>query len=197
MKIVRYSALIAFALCSCNERQNSTPSHESSKTAVEVAPRPTARGEELVKINEILPIKVMFEAMGKGVDGDVLQISADKIELQRFQDGGLVTIASMPTRLQELEVAIQGVNKDYFRGKVYYSNPYVRDGAKKRMITPVGDISEYGVLGWGSEEDKMWPQAILSLKPLFDLYGGWATELRKLEAPQKSAAEQVEPRNPP
>ena len=161
---------------------------------MEVPPPTTAKEDESVKLSELLPIKVMYEPMGPGRNNDVLQISTDKIELQRFQDGGLVTIASIPSRLPELEAAIQGVRKDYFRGKVYYSNPYVRDGGKKRMITPLGDISEYGVFGWGSEGE--WPRAILSLKPLFDLYGNWAIELRKLEVPHKKAEQDADGKTP-
>lgn len=193
MKVVRYTAVIAFVLCSCNEREDSASVRESTGTVKEVAPAAIAREEELVKLNELLPVKVMYQSMGRGGNGNVLQISGDKIELQRFKDGGLVTIAAMPARLQELEAALQGVSKDYFRGTVYYSNPHVRDGGKRRMITSLGDISEYGVFGWGPKEDEKWPQAILALKPLFDLYDRWAMELEKPEVPRGKPAEQATP----
>jgi hypothetical protein len=49
------------------------------------------------------------------------------------------------------------------------------------MITPLGDISEYGVFRWRTTEDGKWPEAILSLEPLFKLYQTWSTELQELE----------------
>ncbi len=195
MKLLRYTSVIVFVLCSCNKREDHAASKQSSGSEVEVVATLQVSEEEFVKLSDILPIKVMYEPMGKGGGGHFLQISDDKIELQIFRGGGLVTIATMPARPHDLEAAIQGVRKDYFRGKVYYSNPYVRDGGKRHMITPLGDISEYGVFQTGSIGGQTWPQAILSLEPLFDLHVRWAMELEKLEVAQGKPAEQDAPSN--
>jgi hypothetical protein len=110
----------------------------------------------------------------------VLQVSEKEIQLQKWQGTQLVTVATAQLDSKVLAKAIENVPKDYFRGKVDYTNPNIRDGARVRMITPLGDISEYGVLSSQPDPEK-WPQSILKLAPLFRLFNEWSTKLSNAE----------------
>ena len=58
------------------------------------------------------------------------------------------------------------------------------------MITPRGDITEYGVFGWGQKENEKWPRAIMHLEPLFRLFSDWRKELESIEATQTDVDQQ-------
>jgi len=193
---MRYLVAIALLLSSCTDDKSASARPLAERKQVASPDVAASTNGEFVQPKDILPIKVMYESMRDRRYSHVLQISETKIELQRFHEGGLATVATMPARPQDLATAIEQVSKEYFRGTVQYSNPDVLDGGKRRMITPLGEISEYGVFGWGQETDEKWPRAILSLEPLFDLFGAWSIELQKLENPQKKTAEQGGARQP-
>jgi hypothetical protein len=142
---------------------------------------------EKVEIYDILPLKVMYQAMGIGTEkyNSVLQVSNNEVQLQRFQDSQLITVASMPLDRKVLEKLLKGVLKDYFKGTVIYSNPNMRDGGRVRLITPIGDITEYGVISFAKESQEQWPQSILSLAPLFHQFNSWVSELQAIEKKEK------------
>jgi hypothetical protein len=123
-------------------------------TASAIASEDPAPAEVAVTPKDLLPVTVIFQVLGKvGAKPCVLQISETKIELQRWgADSKLLTVATMPMEIKEFEVALAGINKDYFRGTVTYKNPHGRDGGTLRMITKFGDISEYLVFASGTQQ---------------------------------------------
>jgi len=142
---------------------------------------------EAVTSKELLPFKVMYLDPSYRIR-EVLEVSAGSVELKQFKDGALVTVGSRPAQPELLDQALAGVRKDDLRGTVEYTNPFVRDGVRTRLITPLGSVTEYGVLsllGAGDEQRKKWPQAILRLEPLFRLGKDWSTELSNSPRPSE------------
>jgi hypothetical protein len=146
-----------------------------------IAGEERSSGGVVVTAKDLLPIKVMYQTMGKGYSY-VLQVSETEIQLQRWNsESKLLTVAAMPIEMKQFEEALTGIPKDYFRGTVIYRNPYARDGGTVRMITKLGDISEYLVFGWGKDENDKWPQAILRLEPVFKQFNSWSQQLAEIE----------------
>lgn len=169
MKKAAIVLVVAF-LCACRARTDSGSPQ---------VPRPDTYLD--VKVTDILPIRVMYESkMRQREYITVLNISEKQMQVQKWQGTQLVTGATAPLDSTALAKALESVPKDYFKGKVEYSHPNIRDGARVRMITPLGDISEYGVFSHQPDPNK-WPQSILKLAPLFRLFNEWSTQLKNAE----------------
>lgn len=154
-----------------------------SVNASAIAEKELAPTEVVVTAKDLLPIKVWYQVLGRGmVKPYVLQVSETEAQLQRWNDESkLLTVATMPIEMKEFEEALTGINKDYFRGTVTYRNPFGRDGGTVRMVTKLGDISEYLVFVSGKDANEKWPQAILRLRPVFDQFALWNRKLLDIE----------------
>lgn len=132
-----------------------------------------------ITLDKIIPFQITFAATRPQVS-HIIKVTSSEVSLQIIEQGELKNSSSMPLDEKALLKAIDGIPTDTFRGVVHYSNPFMRDGGTTQITTPLGRISEYGVIGKKSSMYE-WPQAITCLEPLVALCGSWKQKLMEPE----------------
>lgn len=190
LKLVIASALLAFQAVIAPEdagpgTKHGLPSapHAAAKAAPSATPDPAAPTAlptdaprataplDPVTIDEILPLRMVYEGNGSGASDEIVHVSEKQICKQRLTGDQWTTISTMPLDRNALARVLAGVRKEDFRGIVRYTNRYSRENNPRRMITPLGEIEEYGIID--AEEDAAFPKAIVRLKPLYQLLDCW------------------------
>jgi len=133
-------------------------------------PLPTAPPDP-VSAEEILPLRVVYESTLDSKIEEIVLVGEKEVQKQRYIDNEWITVSSMPLDRAALDRVLTGIQKEDFRGIVRYTNRYLRDGCPRRMVTPLGEIEEYGIVD--VEDTKAFPKAILRLKPLYQLIDRW------------------------
>ena len=124
-----------------------------------------------VSAEEILPLRMVYESTLDSKIEEIVLVTGKEVTKQRYMENEWITVSSMPLDRPALERVLAGIQKEDFRGIVRYTNRYFRDGCPRRMVTPLGEIEEYGIVD--VEDTKAFPKAILRLKPLYQLLDRW------------------------
>jgi len=191
VKLIAASALLAFQAIIAPEKPApdakappsppvEKPAATSPTPAPADTPRPTLHPDPVSAV-EILPLRVIYPSMRDTAGEEIMLVGETEVLKQRHVNNEWVTVSTMPLDRPALERVLAGAHKEDFRGIVRYSNRYLRDACPRRIVTPLGEIEESGVVD--AEDDKAFPQAILRLKPLYQLIDNWRTGTDELGNP--------------
>lgn len=122
------------------------PATGTPATAAPADAPPAAVHPDPVSIAEILPLRVIYPSMRDTAGEEIMLVSEAEVKKQRRVNNDWVTVSCMPLDREELERVLVGIHKEDFRGIVRYSNRYLRDACPRRMVTPLGEIEESGIV---------------------------------------------------